>query len=151
MTDVIPILAYRIACNSQLRKYQHLSPHRTPFAFQSAIPLLSRHLLLTGFSTLYTLNVAISNLFLSLSTLPTHQPFELPVRLSQSPSLIYVLYFNRIPHSRQTYSSLIPIISSVTLAAYNGGNSSPMSALGIFLTPADSFLSAFKTIATRRL
>src|SRR5205823_2463807 len=56
----------------------------TPYVLRSAIPLPPPPPpLLAGFSSLYTLNIEISNLPLSLVALPSTTPFELSVRLSQ--------------------------------------------------------------------
>jgi drug/metabolite transporter (DMT)-like permease len=99
-------------------------------------------LLLAGFSTFYILNIVISNPSLSLVALPIHQTIR-----ATGPAitvlLSFILYPHRIPHSRQTYCSIIPIILGAALATFNSGNNSATLALGVLLTLTGAFLAAF--------
>lgn len=102
-------------------------------------------LVLTAFSTLFTLNIAISNVSLAAVSVPFHQ-----VMRSTCPVvtiLIYRFVYDRT-YALKTYISLIPLIFGVGLAT--AGDYS-FTRTGFFLTLLGVILASVKTVATNRL
>ncbi|TIA82457.1 hypothetical protein E3P94_01605 [Wallemia ichthyophaga] len=98
--------------------------------------------ILIFFSTLYTINIAVSNLSLSLVTVPVHQIIR-----SLGPLFTMAL---AVPILGSKFSipklvSLLPVIAGIALTTY--GEIS-FTALGLFLTFAGTILAAFKTVVT---
>jgi drug/metabolite transporter (DMT)-like permease len=110
---------------------------------------LRYHISLGAFSSLYTVNIAISNLSLSLVSLPLHQTIR-AIGPAITIFLSYLVIRQLSAHNRQTYYSLIPIILGVVLATCDSYNFSRSSSLGILLTFFGAFLAAFKTVVTNR-
>ena len=110
----------------------------TPLNFRS-------HLMLLGFSLLFTLNIAISNVSLAMVSVPFHQ-----VMRSTCPVVTILIYrsvFAR-EYSRTTYFSMIPLVLGAGLATAGDYQAS---LLGILLTILGVFLACIKTVATNRL
>ncbi|MCJ1468366.1 UAA transporter [Pseudocyphellaria aurata] len=102
-------------------------------------------LTLYAFSLLYTVNIAVSNLSLSMVTIPFHQ-----VLRATTPAFtiaIYRFYYSKT-YSLDTYVSLVPVILGVGLATY-GDYYATM--LGFFLTLLGAILAALKTVVTNRM
>jgi len=99
-------------------------------------------LVLLGFSVLYTINIAMSNISLDQVTLAFHQLVR-----STTPffAVIISLIFRIQSFSFATYLSLIPVVMGVIMATY--GDIS-FTAMGFFLTVLGTFLAAIKTIVT---
>jgi hypothetical protein len=114
----------------------HLS--LTPLNFRS-------HLILLGFSLLFTLNIAISNVSLAMVSVPFHQ-----VMRSTCPIvtiLIYRTFFAR-DYSRTTYLSMIPLVLGAGLATAGDYQAS---LLGVLLALLGVLLACIKTVATNCL
>lgn len=110
----------------------------TPLTFRSQLMLL-------GFSLLFTLNIAISNVSLAMVSVPFHQ-----VMRSTCPVvtiLIYRTVFAR-EYSNTTYFSMIPLVLGAGLATAGDYQAS---LLGMLLTILGVFLACIKTVATNRL
>ncbi|RPA86722.1 TPT-domain-containing protein [Ascobolus immersus RN42] len=97
------------------------------------------------FSTLYTINIAISNVSLNLVTIPFHQ-----VVRAMTPFftvIIYVVFYSKT-YGRMTYFSLIPVVAGVGFATAGDYYFTP---LGFILTLLGAFLAALKTVVTNRI
>lgn len=70
-------------------------------------------LILVAFSSLYTINIAVSNLSLNLVTVPLHQVVRSTTPLFTI--LISILLFGK-SYMFQTYMSLVPVVIGVCLA-----------------------------------
>ena len=109
-------------------------------------PLDARsHLILLAFSLLFTLNIAISNVSLSMVSVPFHQ-----IMRSTCPVvtiLIYRAVYGRT-YSRETYISIIPLVLGAGLATFGDYEAS---FIGVLLTILGVLLACIKTIATNRL
>ncbi|TGZ81898.1 TPT-domain-containing protein [Ascodesmis nigricans] len=108
---------------------------------------LSRHenLTLMLFSTLYTINIAISNVSLNLVTIPFHQ-----IVRAMTPFFTVVLcrVWLQKTYSRSTYLSLLPVVFGVGLATAGDYYATT---LGFFLTLLGALFASIKTVATNRL
>lgn len=103
------------------------------------------HLILFAFSLLFTLNIAISNVSLSMVSVPFHQ-----IMRSTCPVvtiLIYRTVYSR-SYSKATYLSIIPLVVGAGLATAGDYQAS---LLGVLLTMLGVLLACIKTIATNRL
>lgn len=103
------------------------------------------NLTLVAFSVLFTLNIAISNVSLSMVSVPFHQ-----IMRSTCPVVtiwIYRVVYART-YSRDTYLSMIPLIFGVALAT---AGDYYCTVIGFTLTLLGVFLAAVKTVATNRL
>ncbi|KAI9713481.1 MAG: UAA transporter [Bogoriella megaspora] len=103
------------------------------------------HAVLVGFSFLYTVNIAISNVSLAMVSVPFHQ-----IARSTCPIvtiLIYRFVYSR-SYSNATYMSLIPIILGVGMATYGDYYFTPA---GFVLTFLGVLLASVKTVASNRL
>lgn len=103
------------------------------------------NLLLVAFSVLFTLNIAISNVSLSMVSVPFHQ-----IMRSTCPIVtiwIYRLVYGRT-YSKATYLSMIPLIAGVALATAGDYYCTLM---GFLLTALGVVLASVKTVATNRL
>ncbi|KAF2208929.1 hypothetical protein CERZMDRAFT_48365 [Cercospora zeae-maydis SCOH1-5] len=103
------------------------------------------NLILVAFSTLFTVNIAISNVSLALVSVPFHQ-----VMRSTCPVMTIFIY--RVAYGRtydhETYLSMIPLIIGVGLATFGDYY---FSAIGFTLTLLGVILASVKTVATNRL
>ncbi|GJJ16134.1 hypothetical protein Clacol_010414 [Clathrus columnatus] len=102
--------------------------------------------LLSLFSLLYTINIAISNLSLQLVTVPFHQ-----VVRASTPIFIIILsylFLSRTTISVPKLVALLPVIAGVALATYGDYY---FSMPGLLLTLLGTLLAALKTIATHLL
>lgn len=101
--------------------------------------------LLSLFSLLYTINIAISNLSLQLVTVPFHQ-----VVRASTPIFIVILSYFSLSRSMSVPKlvSLLPVIAGVALATYGDYY---FSMPGLLLTLLGTLLAALKTIATHLL
>jgi hypothetical protein len=123
-------------------------PHHYPVIISSQTParLTTRESsLLTAFSFLYTINIAVSNLSLQLVTVPFHQ-----VVRAATPLFIIALSYMFLSRnlSRVKLLSLLPVILGVALATYGDYY---FTVTGLLLTLLGTFLAALKTIATNLL
>jgi hypothetical protein len=106
---------------------------------------LRSHLTLLAFSLLFTLNIAISNLSLSMVSVPFHQ-----VMRSTCPVVTIIIYrtvYSR-SYSTATYLSIIPLVIGAGLATFGDYQAS---LLGVMLTILGVLLACIKTVATNRL
>ncbi|KAI5481267.1 ribonuclease III [Pseudohyphozyma bogoriensis] len=101
--------------------------------------------IMIAFSSLYTINIAVSNLSLHLVTVPFHQ-----VVRAMTPLFIIVLsiIFIGKRYSRNTYLSLLPVVLGVVFATYGDYR---WTMWGMILTLLGTLLAALKTLATNRL
>ncbi|KAL6716820.1 hypothetical protein ACLMJK_004732 [Lecanora helva] len=103
------------------------------------------NLIVTMFSSLFTLNIAISNVSLEMVSVPFHQ-------ILRSTSPIFTILIYRICYSRsysgKTYLSLIPVVFGVGLVTYGDYQ---FTAMGLLLTVLGVVLSSVKTVASNRL
>ncbi|KAF7196622.1 GDP-mannose transporter GONST5 [Pseudocercospora fuligena] len=106
---------------------------------------LRENLTLVAFSTLFTLNIAISNVSLALVSVPFHQVVRSTTPVATI--LIYRFVYNR-SYSRDTYISMIPLILGVGLATFGDYY---FTAVGFSLTFLGVILAAIKGVATNRL
>ncbi|CAK7565832.1 MAG: hypothetical protein SEPTF4163_003759 [Sporothrix epigloea] len=100
---------------------------------------------LLGFSVLFTINIAVSNVSLAMVSIPFHQ-----IMRSTCPVftvLIYRLRYKRT-YSTKTYLSLIPVVCGVGLATYGDYY---FTATGFILTALGVILASAKTVATNRI
>lgn len=106
---------------------------------------LRDNLILVAFSTLFTVNIAISNVSLALVSVPFHQ-----VMRSTCPVMTIFIY--RVAYGRtydhETYLSMIPLIIGVGLATFGDYY---FTAIGFTLTLLGVVLASVKTVATNRL
>ncbi|KAJ5320685.1 hypothetical protein PENANT_c073G10554 [Penicillium antarcticum] len=103
------------------------------------------HMILVAFSVLFTANIAMSNLSLSLVSLAFFQIIRNTVPIFTV--LIYRVWFGR-SYFMATYISLCPIIigaGMTTVGEYH------YSAIGLFVTIFGVVLAAVKTVTTNRL
>ncbi|KAJ5193870.1 Drug/metabolite transporter [Penicillium cf. griseofulvum] len=103
------------------------------------------HLALVAFSVLFTANIAMSNLSLSLVSLAFFQIIRNTVPIFTV--LIYRIWFGRL-YSMETYLSLCPIIIGAGMTVVGEYH---YSALGLFITVFGVILAAVKTVTTNRL
>ncbi|KAI9680063.1 MAG: UAA transporter [Caeruleum heppii] len=121
----------------------HILLHRGYFKLSH----LTNHenLILYGFSLLYAINIALSNVSLNLVTIPFHQ-------VIRATTPVFTILIHRLIYSEaypvQTYLSLFPIIVGVGLATY-GDYSATL--LGFLLTLTGALTAAVKTVVTNRL
>ncbi|KAA8905471.1 triose-phosphate transporter family-domain-containing protein [Sphaerosporella brunnea] len=114
-------------------------------AFQLSRLSDRENLTLLLFSTLYTINIAISNVSLNLVTIPFHQ-----IVRAMTPFFTVIIYrviFSKT-YSRATYISLIPVVAGVGFAT---AGDYYFTAMGFFLTLLGAFLAALKTVVTNRM
>ncbi|KAK3113328.1 hypothetical protein LTR53_005908 [Teratosphaeriaceae sp. CCFEE 6253] len=102
-------------------------------------------LVLTAFSFLFTLNIAISNVSLAAVSVPFHQILRSTCPVATI--LIYKVVYAR-GYSTQTYLSMIPLILGVALATAGDYYAT---LVGFLLTALGVVLAAVKTVATNRL
>ncbi|KAI0057273.1 TPT-domain-containing protein [Artomyces pyxidatus] len=103
------------------------------------------HIILSAFSVLYSVNIAISNVSLDLVTVPFHQV----VRAATPIFTTFISwYFFNAHFSAHKLASLVPVIAGVGLATYGDYY---FTTWGFLLTLFGTFLAAFKTIATHLL
>lgn len=102
-------------------------------------------MIMVAFSTLYTINIAVSNLSLHLVTVPFHQ-----VVRAMTPLFTIVLsaLFFRKRYSRNTYLSLLPVVAGVVFATYGDYY---FTAWGLILTLIGTALAAVKTLVTNKV
>ncbi|KJX93589.1 tpt-domain-containing protein [Zymoseptoria brevis] len=110
----------------------------------SKLPLRD-HLVLIAFSTLFTLNIAISNVSLNLVSVPFHQVMRSTCPIATI--LIYRLVYSRT-YSHETYLSMVPLIIGVALATFGDYD---FTLPGFTLTALGVLLASIKTVATNRL
>ncbi|KAF8456166.1 triose-phosphate transporter family-domain-containing protein [Terfezia claveryi] len=103
------------------------------------------NLVLFLFSTLYTINIAISNVSLNLVTIPFHQVVRAMTPLFTVG--IYVVFFRKT-YGTMTYVSLIPVVAGVGFAT---AGDYYFTALGFTLTLLGAFLAALKTVVTNQI
>lgn len=103
------------------------------------------NLTLVAFSTLFTLNIAISNVSLALVSVPFHQVLRSTCPVATI--VIYRVVYGR-SYSRDTYISMIPLIFGVGLATFGDYY---FTMIGFLLTLLGVFFAAVKTVATNRL
>lgn len=101
--------------------------------------------MLSAFSILYTANIAVSNVSLSMVTVPFHQTVRALTPVFTV--AIYRLVFQGV-YGTDTYMSLVPVIVGVMLASYGDLNAT---VLGFVMTMLGCFLAAVKTVTTNRL
>ncbi|KAF8462474.1 triose-phosphate transporter family-domain-containing protein [Gautieria morchelliformis] len=101
--------------------------------------------LLAAFSLLYTINIAVSNISLSLVTVPFHQ-----VVRAATPLFVILLSPLLLPRplSRLSLLALLPVTLGVALATYGDYY---FTLPGLLLTLLGTVLAALKTIATNAL
>lgn len=102
-------------------------------------------LLLSAFSVLYTVNIAVSNISLQLVTVPFHQ-----VVRAATPLFVIALSFVLRPRpvTPAKLLSLVPVVLGVGFATYGDYY---YSLPGLLLTLLGTLLAALKTIATHAL
>jgi hypothetical protein len=125
-----------------LSKFQTLQASSTHHPRHSTIKVLC-------FSVLFTVNITLSNYTLNLVSLPIHSTIRATAPALTIVTNIYLELRTWSSYDRQTYLSLIPIISGVILAA-NGGRYEA-SLFGLVLTFAGAVTAVLKTIATNFL
>ncbi|KAF2238916.1 TPT-domain-containing protein [Viridothelium virens] len=103
------------------------------------------HAILVGFSFLYTINIAISNVSLAMVSVPFHQIARSTCPIATI--LIYRAVYSR-RYSNATYLSLIPIIAGVGMATYGDYY---FTTVGLILTFFGVILASIKTVVTNRL
>ncbi|KAJ5217093.1 hypothetical protein N7468_010101 [Penicillium chermesinum] len=103
------------------------------------------HLILVAFSVLFTSNIAMSNLSLSLVSLAFFQIIRNTVPLFTVG--IYRLWFHR-SYSTCTYLSLIPIVVGAGMCTAGDYH---YTLIGLLVTIAGVILAATKTVTTNRL
>ncbi|KAL9023698.1 MAG: hypothetical protein Q9180_008137, partial [Flavoplaca navasiana] len=101
--------------------------------------------MLSAFSILYTANIAVSNVSLSMVTVPFHQTVRALTPVFTV--AIYRIVFHGI-YGTDTYISLVPVIMGVMLASYGDLNAT---ILGFVMTMLGTILAAVKTVTTNRL
>lgn len=103
------------------------------------------NLILVAFSSLFTINIAISNVSLSMVSVPFHQ-----IMRSMCPIFTVILY--RVYYSRTypipTYLSMLVIILGVALVTYGDYQFTPA---GFLLTFLGVLLASIKTVVSNRL
>ena len=99
---------------------------------------MGENFVLAAFSTLFTVNIAMSNVSLAMVSIPFHQ-----IMRSTTPVftiLIFRVWFGR-KYSKMTYLSLIPVVAGVGLATYGDYY---FSSLGFTLTLIGVLLASVK-------
>ncbi|TDL19540.1 TPT-domain-containing protein [Rickenella mellea] len=100
---------------------------------------------LVGFSILYTVNIAVSNLSLGLVTIPFHQVVRAATPMFTM-MISYTLLHTR--YSSPKLFSLLPVVVGVGFATYGDYY---FTAWGLTLTLSGTFLAALKTVVTNIL
>jgi len=100
---------------------------------------------LTAFSFLFTLNIAISNVSLAAVSVPFHQIMRSLCPIATI--LIYRVVYQRT-YSTMTYWSMVPLITGVALATAGDYYAT---LTGFLLTALGVILASIKTVATNRL
>ncbi|EME86852.1 uncharacterized protein MYCFIDRAFT_63221 [Pseudocercospora fijiensis CIRAD86] len=103
------------------------------------------NVILVAFSSLFTLNIAISNVSLALVSVPFHQVLRSTTPIATL--LIYRIFYART-FSQQTYLTMIPLIVGVALATYGDYY---FTVYGFSMTLLGVVLAALKAIASNRL
>ncbi|WPG99673.1 gdp-mannose transporter gonst5 [Acrodontium crateriforme] len=103
------------------------------------------NLILLAFSSLFTLNIAISNVSLALVSVPFHQVLRSTCPIATI--LIYKFVYGR-EYERQTWLTMIPLILGVGLATFGDYY---FTLVGFALTLLGVVLAATKTVASNRL
>ncbi|KAK5942279.1 hypothetical protein PMZ80_004842 [Knufia obscura] len=103
------------------------------------------NLALLGFSLLYTVNIAVSNVSLAMVSVPFHQVVRGTTPLVTT--MIYRFVYGRT-FSSATYLSLVPIILGVSIATYGD---MVYTRTGFAMTFLGVILAALKTIITNRM
>ena len=103
------------------------------------------HLILVAFSVLFTSNIALSNLSLSLVSLAFFQIIRNTVPLFTVG--IYRLWFGR-SYSKYTYLSLIPVVVGAGMCTAGDYN---YTVIGLIVTIAGVILAATKVISATPL
>lgn len=111
--------------------------HFTPARLTS-----KENLIMTAFSVLYTINIAVSNLSLQLVTVPFHQVVRASTPLFTI--LISSLFFKG-KFTAMKLVSLLPVVAGVGFATYGDYY---FTTWGLILTLLGTFLAAFKTVIT---
>ncbi|MCJ1423815.1 UAA transporter [Sticta canariensis] len=106
---------------------------------------LKDSLALYAFSLLYTVNIAVSNLSLSMVTIPFHQVVRATTPVFTV--AIYRFYYSNT-YSFDTYVSLVPVILGMGLATYGDYYAT---ILGFLMTLLGAILAALKTVVTNRM
>lgn len=105
----------------------------------------AEHIKLLAFSTLFTINIAMSNVSLGMVSVPFHQ-------IMRSTTPVFTIIIHRVFFARtyetKTYLSLLPLIAGVGLTTYGDYT---FTFLGFACTLAGAILAAVKTVATNRL
>ena len=100
---------------------------------------------LLAFSTLFTINIAMSNVSLGMVSVPFHQ-------IMRSTTPVFTILIHRVFFARtyetKTYLSLLPLIAGVGLTTYGDYT---FTMLGFVCTLGGAVLAAIKTVATNRL
>ncbi|KAL8292558.1 hypothetical protein RQP46_001170 [Phenoliferia psychrophenolica] len=108
-------------------------------------------IIMIAFSSLYTINIAVSNLSLHLVTVPVRFPWDLNECVRALTPLatvvLSVMFLNKRP-SRETYLSLLPVVFGVVFATFGEYN---YTMRGLILTLLGMVLAAIKTIVTNRV
>jgi hypothetical protein len=97
---------------------------------------------LVAFSSLYTINIAVSNLSLELVTIPFHQVVRAATPIF---TLLLSMFLFGARSSRQKITSLVPVIAGVGFATYGDYY---FTTSGFILTLLGTLLAAIKTIYT---
>lgn len=111
-------------------------------AFTPARLTSKENMVMTAFSVLYTINIAVSNLSLQLVTVPFHQVVRASTPLFTI--LISTLFFKG-KFTAMKLVSLLPVVAGVGFATYGDYY---FTAWGLILTLLGTFLAAFKTVIT---
>lgn len=114
--------------------------------FTSSVKLGSKeNIILFAFSTLYTINIAVSNVSLNLVSVPLHQVIR-----SLTPLFtiaISLIFFNK-SFLLLTYLSLVPVILGIALATHGDYS---CTTLGFCLTVLSALLASIKGVTTNRI
>ncbi|KAM0750483.1 TPT-domain-containing protein [Meredithblackwellia eburnea MCA 4105] len=102
-------------------------------------------LIMVAFSTLYTINIAVSNLSLHQVSVPFHQCVRALTPLATI--ALSVAFLSKRP-SRDTLLSLLPVVMGVVFATFGEYE---YTTGGLILTLLGTFLAAMKTIVTNRV
>lgn len=103
------------------------------------------NLVLFGFSFLFTINIAISNVSLAMVSVPFHQIMRSLCPIATI--AIYRLCYGRT-YSKQTYLTMIPLISGVALST---AGDYYFTLAGFIMTALGVILASVKTVVTNRL
>ncbi|EMD00745.1 hypothetical protein BAUCODRAFT_61563 [Baudoinia panamericana UAMH 10762] len=102
-------------------------------------------LVLVGFSVLFTLNIALSNISLALVSVPLHQIIRSTIPISTI--FIYRAAYGKT-YSTATYLTMVPLIAGVGLAT---AGDYYCTLLGFLVTVLGNMLASVKTVATNEL